>query len=142
MAVDNIVSARQNIIARDFAPRRMVGAYCLSTNHLSEKISGEINMPAGGKRPGAGRPKGVPNKATQAQRKAIKESGLTPLEHMLQVMRDEDNDPAMRLDAANKAAPYVHSKLATVDHKSSDGSMSPQMPAVIQIVGVDADGEG
>lgn len=69
----------------------------------------------GGKRPGAGRKKGVPNKATQAEREAIKESGLTPLQYMLSVMRDEGQDEARRLHAANMAAPYVHAKLSSVE---------------------------
>jgi hypothetical protein len=60
---------------------------------------------------------------------------------MLSVMRDEGNDKATRLDAANKAAPYVHAKLASVDHKSSDGTMTPQ-PARVEIVAVDGDGTG
>ena len=38
---------------------------------------------------------------------------------MLQVMRDEENDLATRLDAAVKAAPYVHKKLAALDHTHS-----------------------
>ena len=93
-------------------------------------------MPAGGKRPGSGRPKGSRNVKTQEQAKAIKESGLTPLDYMLSVMRDEGNELGVRLDAANKAAPYVHSKLATIDHKSSDGTMAG--PSLIVIKGVDA----
>lgn len=90
-------------------------------------------MALGGKRAGAGRPKGARNVKTVEQAKAAKESGLTPLEYMLSVMRDEANDKATRLDAANKAAPYVHAKLASVDHTSSDGSMS-EKPTVIKLV--------
>lgn len=87
-------------------------------------------MARGGKRPGAGRKPGARNKTTEKQRKAIAESGLTPLDYMLTVLRDENNPLDVRLDAANKAAPYVHAKLATVDHKSSDGSMSPLTPTI------------
>jgi len=42
-----------------------------------------------------------------------------PLDYMLSVMRDEQADTATRLDAAVKAAPYVHPKLATIDHAHS-----------------------
>jgi hypothetical protein len=84
-------------------------------------------MARGGKREGAGRKPGAPNKATQEQREAIKESGLTPLDYLLSVMRDENAEQAERVDAANKAAPYVHAKLSSVDHKSSDRSMTPQV---------------
>ena len=45
---------------------------------------------------------------------AIEASGATPLDYMLQVMRDEGVEPAKRLDAAKAAAPYVHPRLASV----------------------------
>lgn len=92
----------------------------------------------GGKRPGAGRKKGVPNKATQEQRQAIAESGLTPLEYLLSVVRDKEEERAVRMDAAHKAAPYVHPKLAAVDHTSSDGTMSPT-PTVVEFVAPEVD---
>lgn len=77
-----------------------------------EKVSTKIK---GGARPGAGRKKGTPNKRTAAVTKAVEESGLTPLEYMLSVMRNETNDPRERLSAAEKAAPYVHAKLSSVE---------------------------
>ena len=86
-------------------------------------------MARGGKRDGAGRKPGAINKATQETRKAVKESGLTPLEYLLSVMRDLKAEQSDRVDAANKAAPYVHAKLTSVDLKSSDGTMSPAGPA-------------
>jgi len=46
---------------------------------------------------------------------------MTPLDYMLKVMRDEENPAEMRLDAAHKAAPYVHPKLASVEHTGKDG---------------------
>lgn len=45
------------------------------------------------------------------------DNGITPLEFMLQVMRDEENDIILRMDAAKSAAPYVHPKLASVEMK-------------------------
>jgi hypothetical protein len=93
-------------------------------------------MPVGGKRPGAGRPKGARNIKTKQQAKAVKESGLTPLDYMLSVLRDEAQDLSVRLDAANKAAPYVHAKLATIDHKNTDGSLKPA-PTKVIVQGVD-----
>jgi hypothetical protein len=92
-------------------------------------------MPAGGKRPGSGRPKGARSAKTVEQVKAAKESGLLPLDYLLSVMRDEGNEQSIRVDAANKAAPYIHAKLATVDHKSSDGTMSP--PTRVIVEGID-----
>jgi len=70
----------------------------------------------GGRREGAGRPAGAVNRATAHEREAIAASGLTPLEYMLSLMRDEEADEAKRLDAAKAAAPYVHARLSAVEH--------------------------
>lgn len=76
----------------------------------------------GGKREGAGRPKGAKNK-TNAQREAeIKASGLTPLDYMLSRLRDETAPPEVRQWAAKEAAPYVHPKLASIEHGGSKGN--------------------
>lgn len=72
----------------------------------------------GGRRPGAGRKPGVPNKRTAEVQQAVEASGITPLEYMLEVMRNPSNEPAMRLDAAKSAAGYVHAKLSSVDVKA------------------------
>jgi hypothetical protein len=81
-----------------------------------------LPYPKGKPRPaGAGRKKGTPNKATAAKVAAIAASGLTPLDFMLGVMRDESRDVAVRLDAARSAAPYVHPKLSAVEHSGKDG---------------------
>jgi hypothetical protein len=75
-----------------------------------------------GARPGerrGGRCKGTPNKRTAALSKAIETfalSGEQPLEVMLSVMRNPELPPMLRFDAACKAAPYVHPKLAAVQH--------------------------
>jgi hypothetical protein len=81
-------------------------------------------MARGGKREGAGRKPGTPNKATQEQRDAIEASGLTPLEYMLSVMRNESADESRRLDAAKSAAPYVHPRLSAVEHSGEMAFMS------------------
>lgn len=81
----------------------------------------------GGKRAGAGRKKGVPNKRTAQVQAAVEATGITPLEFMLQIMRNEPiyEDPklqfeatAMRFEAAKAAAPYVHAKLSSIDLKA------------------------
>lgn len=85
-----------------------------------------------------GRKAGTPNKATQARKalieKAALESGITPLEVMLQTMveRWEANDKAGACAIAKDAAPYVHPKLAQVD-----GSVSGEF--VVEIVRFSAD---
>jgi hypothetical protein len=68
-----------------------------------------------GKRAGAGRKKGIPNRASAARQEAIRASGLTPLEYMLTTMRDESKPEAVRLDVAKAVAPYVHPRLASVE---------------------------
>ena len=72
-------------------------------------------MARGGSRAGAGRKAGTPNKASAERQAEVAASGLTPLDYMLSIMRDEDKVFDVRLDAAKAAAPYVHPKLASVD---------------------------
>lgn len=77
--------------------------------------------PRGGKREGAGRKPGVRNKRTSEQIAAIEASGMTPLEYMLQVMRNPQESASARLNAAGMAAPYVHAKLSSVEMNGSGG---------------------
>ncbi|WP_152048997.1 hypothetical protein [Aureimonas psammosilenae] len=49
-----------------------------------------------------------------AAQEAAEASGLMPLDYLLSVMRDEGNDTALRVDAAHKAAPFLHPKLSSV----------------------------
>lgn len=72
-------------------------------------------MARGGLRAGAGRPKGAATTKTREIANAAIESGLTPLDYLLSVMRNVQLDEAKRIDAAKAAAPYVHPRLATVD---------------------------
>ena len=77
-------------------------------------------MARGGKRPGAGRKAGVLNKRTQEIAAKASAEGVTPLEFLLNAMRDETRDFAQRLSAAKDAAPYVHPRLAAVEHSGSE----------------------
>lgn len=76
---------------------------------------------AKGRKTGGGSRKGCPNKATAAKAAEIAASGKTPLEFLLDVMRDETRDFEFRLDAAKSAAPYVHPKLAAMELTGADG---------------------
>lgn len=79
----------------------------------------------------AGRPKGIPksggrkkgsaNKATAAKAAAVEASGLTPLDFLLNVMRGEAYEFSARIDAAKAAAPYIHPRLASVEHMGEGG---------------------
>ncbi len=53
-------------------------------------------MGRGGKRSGSGRPPGAVNKVTAKTRQAAVESGQTPLDYMLSVMRDPSEFPERR----------------------------------------------
>lgn len=70
----------------------------------------------GGKRPGAGRKPGSITRRTQEVTAKALEGGITPLDYLLSVMRDDQKMPDVRLDAAKAAAPYVHPRLAAIEH--------------------------
>lgn len=79
----------------------------------------------GGAREGAGRKPGIPNKRTAELQKAVARAGITPLDYMLGIIRDTSIDHPIRLDAAKAAAPYVHPKLASIEHSGPDGGPIP-----------------
>ena len=79
-------------------------------------------MPRGGPRTGAGRKTGAVSKATAARKVLIEEAskeGLTPLEFLLQVLRNPNERQDVRIDAAKSAAPYMHPRLAAVEHSGN-----------------------
>lgn len=69
-----------------------------------------------------GRPPGASNKVRLAHDAALRAAGLQPLEYMLQVVRDEAEEPRARMAAAVAAAPYVHAKLSSVELGNKDGA--------------------
>lgn len=75
-------------------------------------------MASGGKRIGAGRRAGVPNKANAEREARIAAEGITPLDYMLQVMRDDQQPTDRRDDMAKAAASYVHPRLSNIESKS------------------------
>lgn len=72
-------------------------------------------MARGGPRSGAGRKPGSPNKASAERQAEIASSGITPLDYMLTILRDETKSVEDRMEAAKAAAPFVHPKLAAVE---------------------------
>jgi len=66
-----------------------------------------------------GRQKGVANKRTREIADAAIAQGLTPLEYMLAVLRDETVEPERRDEMAKAAAPYLHPRLAAIEAKLS-----------------------
>lgn len=82
-------------------------------------------MARGGARPGAGRKKSSLTKRTREIAEAEIDSGkATPLEVMLRAMREHFS--ACRFDQAaaiaKDAAPYMHPKLAAIEHTGRDGA--------------------
>lgn len=69
----------------------------------------------GGRRQGSGRPKGAKTKRTSEIAKAAAAEGITPLEYMLQILRNPAAAEPDKRWAAEKAAPYVHARLNSVD---------------------------
>ena len=85
----------------------------------------------GGKRVGAGRKKGSATKRTREIADRAAKEGITPLEFMLDVMRneppaglepsDELKATTLRFEAAKAAAPYMHPRLAAVEVTGEGG---------------------
>src|SRR4026209_2427691 len=74
----------------------------------------------GGKRLGAGRPLGSKNQRSAEIARAAAESGITPIEVMLGIMRElwAQGTPEAKREAAEiakDAAPYIHPRLASID---------------------------
>lgn len=62
-----------------------------------------------------GRKPGSLNKRTQAIAEKAASEGKTPLEFMLDLMRDVKQEIPLRADMAKAAAPYIHPRLANVE---------------------------
>src|SRR5262250_115867 len=86
-----------------------------------------------------GRQKGTPNKRTLGLRMGLAAAGAPlelaekpprqlPLDFLLEVMGDESQSIATRLDAAKAAAPYVHFRKGLVDTSGRD------VPITVQIL--------
>jgi hypothetical protein len=87
----------------------------------------------GGKRPGAGRPKGAASRANEQVREEAAATGELPLAYMLRIMRDPSQPVGRRDDMAKAAAPFCHSRLSSVEHS---GEIS--RPTVIRAPAVSA----
>lgn len=76
---------------------------------------------AAGKKTG-GRQKGTPNKRTEVRASLVDRAtaeGISPLEVMLGAMREAwtNGDMAGAANFAKDAAPYLHPKLSSIEHK-------------------------
>ena len=103
-------------------------------------------MSKGGYRPGAGRPKGSKNKTTKkADITTVKDGAalenLTPLEYLLRVMNNPNEDTDRRMRAAIASLPFCHprasalgkkEKQALEAEKASKGIFKPGKPLAIK----------
>lgn len=87
----------------------------------------------GGVRQGAGRPKGSVSKRSVDAVAAAMAKGISPVEYMLSIMRDEMAEPKERAWAAEKAAPYVHPRPAPLDN-----AIEIDLPDTSDLAGIDA----
>src|SRR3954469_25715773 len=86
---------------------------------------------SGGRRPGAGRKPGAVTVNTRDIADRLINNGDTPLEIMVKIMHDHFY--AGRFDeaaaVARDCAPYVHAKLATVQHSARDDAALHPAPS-------------
>src|SRR6476660_5841979 len=86
-----------------------------------EKQRGRPFKPGASANP-RGRPRGSRNRRTRALVEAAQAGGELPLDYMLRVMRDPNATAKRRDEMAKAAAPFLHSKLASIDNpKAHEG---------------------
>jgi len=116
----------------------------------SNKISGNQAvkpMTRGGRRSGAGRKKGSLSQKTRVIATRAAAEGITPLEVLLRTMRSawarasKDGETVTNFQhaliavaVAEKAAPFIHPRLAAERHEVSGADKKPSMPAPPQVI--------
>lgn len=83
----------------------------------------QIQSKRGGARKGAGRKAGSATQKTREIADKAAAAGITPLEVMLEAMNSfrESGDMEKAAGFAKDAAPYIHPKLAAIEHTGKDG---------------------
>jgi hypothetical protein len=81
----------------------------------------------------AGRKRGTPNKVTKQMLGEFADSGDLPLDHLLKVMRDVNEDKHVRLAAAKAAAPFMHSTLQSVALAQVNLDGTPITPEITNV---------
>jgi hypothetical protein len=93
-------------------------------------------MPPGGRREGAGRPRGSLNKRHQVTAEQIGHDGYLPLEYMLALMRDERTEASRRDAMAIQAASFCHPRLNAVATSNANGNGPNGDINIVQIIAV------
>lgn len=73
-------------------------------------------MPRGGPRPGAGRKPGAVTSKSREAANIIAAAGITPLGYLQGLLDGTQTYDAIKFEAAKAAAPYVHARLAAIEH--------------------------
>src|SRR4051794_1901989 len=71
-------------------------------------------MPWGGRRPGAGRPRGLANKLTREAAETFSASDLSPMRYLRDLMADPEAEPERRDWAAAQLMPFMHPRLGNL----------------------------
>jgi hypothetical protein len=59
---------------------------------------------------------------------------MTPLDYLLSIMRDENEDGRQRIDAAKAAAPYCHARLSSTEVSGpSGGPVAVQTTTILDV---------
>jgi hypothetical protein len=87
-----------------------------------------------GKEKTGGRKKGSLNKNNQTVLEQCAATGQTPLDFLIEQMRNEENPKDFRADCANKAAPYIHRKMPMAIEKE----ITNLFPDTLQVEFIDS----
>ncbi len=96
-------------------------------------------MPTGGKREGAGRPRGQRNKVTSGIRDIAQGYGAEAISALVEIMRDAKAPHAARVAASREILDRGYGKSRqSIDHSNADGSLMA-MPTRIELVAYHGD---
>jgi hypothetical protein len=87
----------------------------------NQSFQRKSEMPRGGRRAGAGRKPGAAAKKTREAANLILASGTTPLGYFQGLLEGTMAFDEVKFEAAKAAAPYVHARLAAVEHSGHIG---------------------
>jgi len=94
-------------------------------------------MAQGGARPGAGRPKGSPNKRTAEIQERLAELDCDPIEGMAMIAADPTNSNELKFSCYKELAQYIAPKRKAVDMNATlDGGFSVE---IVQFSDVESD---
>ena len=92
----------------------------------------------GGRRPRAGRKPGATTQRTREIAERAIAEGVTPLEYMFAVMRDEQADIHRRDEMAKAAAPYIHPRLQAIEQRTPTAKFPPLAERIAELDRQDA----